>query len=119
MVTHANARVEDLKSRGYDNAGIYDPQGVGGTHVFYVLQHADKPQLYSNLPADPKISGVVESWKGVTKTVGLAAIGLAAVGSVLHGLLSRGNKVTTEDDLEAEELVERSTPEASDTTGRV
>ena len=119
MVTHANARVEDLKSRGYDNAGIYDPQGVGGTHVFYVLQHADKPQLYSNLPADPKISGVVENWKGVTKTVGLAAIGLAAVGSVLHGLLSRGNKVTTEDDLEAEELVERSTPEASDTTGRV
>lgn len=119
MVTHANARVEDLKSRGYDNAGIYDPQGVGGTHVFYVLQHADKPQLYSNLPADPKISGVVESWKGVTKTVGLAAIGLAAVGSVLHGLLARGNKVTAEDDLEAEELVERSTPEASDRTGKV
>ena len=119
MVTHANARVEDLKSRGYDNAGIYDPQGVGGTHVFYVLQHADKPQLYSNLPTDPKISGVVESWKGVTKTVGLAAIGLAAAGSLLHGLFSRGNKVSAEDDRDAEELVERSVPETSDTTGRV
>ena len=79
--------------------------------MFYVLQHADKPQLYSDLPTDPKISGVVESWKGVTKTVGLAAIGLAAVGSVLHGLMSRGNKVSAEDEQEAEELVERSLPE--------
>ena len=110
MVTHANARVEDLKSRGYDNAGIYDPQGVGGTHVFYVLQHADKPQLYSGLPADPSISEVVDVWKGPTKAIGLAAIGLAAAGSILHGLFSRGNRVTPEDDVEAEELVEHSLP---------
>ena len=34
-------------------AGIYDPQGVGGTHVIYVLQHADTPVLYSGLPKDP------------------------------------------------------------------
>ena len=110
MVTHANARVEDLKSRGYDNAGIYDPQGVGGTHVFYVLQHADKPQLYSGLPADPSISEVVDVWKGPTKAIGLAAIGLAAAGSILHGLFSRGNRVTPEDGGEAEELVEHSLP---------
>ncbi|MFD1881873.1 formate dehydrogenase subunit beta [Paracoccus pacificus] len=113
MITHANARVEDLKSRGYDNAGIYDPQGVGGAHVFYVLQHADKPQLYSDLPADPKISPVVAGWKGVTKTVGLAAIGIAAVGSVLHGLLARPNTVSVADDENAEELVDDS-PGAAD-----
>ena len=41
----------------------------------YVLHHADKPEIYAGLPADPQISPVVEAWKGVTKTVGLAAIG--------------------------------------------
>ena len=106
MLAHAEERVEDLKSRGYDNAGIYDPQGVGGTHVFYVLHHADQPGLYADLPADPQISPVVRGWKGATKTIGLAAIGLAAVGSVLHGLLARANKVSPEDEHEAEALVD-------------
>ena len=33
MKEHAEERITDLKSRGYDNAGLYDPPGVGGTHV--------------------------------------------------------------------------------------
>ena len=37
MTDYAAKRVVDLKSRGYDKAGLYDPQGVGGTHVMYVL----------------------------------------------------------------------------------
>jgi formate dehydrogenase iron-sulfur subunit len=106
MLAHANTRVEDLKSRGYDNAGIYDPPGVGGTNVFYVLQHADQPGLYSNLPENPQISGVVQGWKGPAKTVGLAAIGLAAAGTLLHGLLGRANRVSAEDEAHAEKLVE-------------
>lgn len=31
----AAERVEELKTRGYQNAALYDPQGVGGTHVMY------------------------------------------------------------------------------------
>ena len=31
----------------------------------YVLHHADKPELYAGLPKDPRISPVVEAWKGV------------------------------------------------------
>ncbi len=79
MKTFASERVEDLKSRGYDNAGLYDPQGVGGTHVMYVLHHADRPELYHGLPKDPAISPVVSLWKGLLKplaTVGIAAAGL-------------------------------------------
>ncbi|RAS08517.1 formate dehydrogenase (quinone-dependent) iron-sulfur subunit, partial [Microvirgula sp. AG722] len=79
MKTFAGERVEDLKSRGYDNAGLYDPQGVGGTHVMYVLHHADRPELYHGLPKDPAISPVVSLWKGLLKplaTVGIAAAGL-------------------------------------------
>ena len=49
MKEHAADRIVDLKSRGYENAGLYDPEGVGGTHVMYVLHHADKPSLYAGL----------------------------------------------------------------------
>ena len=51
MKDWAAGRIEDLKSRGFDNAGLYDPPGVGGTHVMYVLQHADRPELYAG-PAE-------------------------------------------------------------------
>ena len=78
MQEFAATRVEDLKSRGYANAGLYDPQGVGGTHVMYVLHHADKPELYSGLPKEPSISAVVGLWKGMLKP--LATLGIAAAG---------------------------------------
>jgi formate dehydrogenase iron-sulfur subunit len=106
MVAHAEERVEDLKSRGYENAGLYDPAGVGGTHVMYVLHHADQPSLYSNLPDDPQIAPIVEDWKGGAKKVGLAAIGLAAVGAALHGIFARPLRVEPEDEDAAEGLVQ-------------
>ncbi len=105
MTALAAERVEDLKSRGYDNAGLYDPQGVGGTHVMYVLHHADKPSIYNGLPDDPRISDVVEGWKGPTKPVGIAAVGLAAVGAAAMALFTR-SRVTPQDEAEAAELVQ-------------
>lgn len=110
MIAHANDRVADLKSRGYDNAGIYDPAGVGGTHVIYVLHHADKPQIYNDLPEDPRISPVVEGWKGVTKTAGLAVMGIAAVGAALHGIFARANTVDEHEEKAAERLVQSGDP---------
>ena len=53
MKQHAASRIEDLKSRGFANAGLYDPPGVGGTHVMYVLHHNDKPELYAGLANNP------------------------------------------------------------------
>ena len=110
MIAHANDRVADLKSRGYDNAGIYDPAGVGGTHVIYVLHHADKPQIYNDLPEDPRISPVVEGWKGVTKTAGLAVMGIAAVGAAIHGIFARANTVDEHEEKAAERLVQSGDP---------
>ena len=107
MKAHAEERIADLKSRGFENAGLYDPEGVGGTHVMYVLHHADKPQIYADLPADPRISPVVEAWKGVGKVVGLMAIGAMAVGATLHGIFARPNEVTPEDTEQAEKLVDK------------
>lgn len=105
MKALAAERVEDLKSRGYENAGLYDPAGVGGTHVMYVLHHNDKPQVYDGLPEDPKISDVVQNWKGPAKPVGIAAVGLAAIGAAAMALFHRGNSVSQEDEAEARELV--------------
>jgi formate dehydrogenase iron-sulfur subunit len=88
MMAHAVNRIEDLKSRGFANAGLYDPPGVGGTHVMYVLHHADKPDIYAGLPSDPRISPVVEMWKGVTKYAGLTAIAAFAAVGFLHHLVN-------------------------------
>ncbi|KMQ93933.1 formate dehydrogenase subunit beta [Lasius niger] len=73
MLDLAEVRVQGLKERGFANAGIYNPQGVGGTHVVYVLPHADKPEIYTGLPKDPSISPVVLGWKDWLKPLGAAA----------------------------------------------
>jgi formate dehydrogenase iron-sulfur subunit len=104
MKQHAEGRIKDLKSRGFKNAGLYDPPGVGGTHVMYVLHHADKPEIYANLARDPRISPIVELWKGVTKYAGLAAMGGFAAFGFLHYLISGPNKVSEEDEKKAEQL---------------
>src|ERR1700751_688240 len=105
MTKHAQERITDLKSRGYENAGLYDPPGVGGTHVMYVLHHADKPHIYSGLPDDPKIAPIVRLWKGATKQVGLVAVGLAAAAAALHGLFGRADRVSAEDQEKGEKVV--------------
>ena len=84
MHTYADERIVDLKERGFSNAGVYDPAGVGGTHVMYVLQHADRPGLYSNLPKDPHISPMVSLWKGIAKPLAVFAMVGAVVGSFFH-----------------------------------
>jgi formate dehydrogenase iron-sulfur subunit len=84
MIEYAGDRVVDLKERGYKNAGLYNPAGVGGTHVMYVLQHADKPNLYAGLPENPTISPTVALWKGIAKPLGVAAMVGAAVAGFFH-----------------------------------
>jgi len=106
MKHHAEGRIADLKSRGFANAGLYDPLGVGGTHVMYVLNHADKPSLYAGLPDNPRISPVIEAWKGATKIAGLAAIGFAAVFGVVHRLVAGPNAVTPDEEKAAAKLTE-------------
>jgi formate dehydrogenase iron-sulfur subunit len=84
MHAYAAERVADLNERGFDKAGVYDPAGVGGTHVMYVLQHADRPELYHGLPGNPRISPLVSLWKGVAKPLALLAMAGAIVGSFFH-----------------------------------
>jgi formate dehydrogenase iron-sulfur subunit len=80
MVAYGDKRAGELKERGYANAGLYNPPGVKGTHVMYVLKHADRPEL-EGLPADPGISPLVSLWKGMAKPLAVAGM----LGAVVFG----------------------------------
>ena len=114
MIAQANNRIVDLKSRGFANAGLYDPPGVGGTHVMYVLHHADKPSLYANLPDKPKISPIVAIWKGGAKIAGLGLLGLAAVGSFFHYVAAGPDEVAMGDEEDATALAHGEEPQHRD-----
>jgi formate dehydrogenase iron-sulfur subunit len=102
MHHQAAERIVDLKERGFQNAGLYDPAGVGGTHVMYVLHHADRPSLYHGLPDNPKISVMVSLWKGLAKPLALAGIAFAAVAGFFHYTRVGPNEVTVEEEAEAQ-----------------
>ena len=92
----AAARIKDLNHRGYQNAGLYDPQGVGGTHVMYVLHHADRPTLYKGLPENPHISATVKLWKGLLKPLATFGIAAAVATGWLHYITVGPNKAEEE-----------------------
>ena len=98
MQVHAAGRIADLKERGFDQAGLYDPEGVGGTHVMYVLHHADQPSLYAGLPDAPAISPMVSLWKGITKPLALLAMGATVLAGFFHYVRVGPNKVDEEED---------------------
>ena len=101
MKIQAASRIKDLKERGYENAGLYDPAGVGGTHVMYVLHHANKPSLYSGLRDNPSISPTVGLWKGLTKPLALMGMAAAAVAGFFHYTRVGPNEVSKEEEAEA------------------
>jgi formate dehydrogenase iron-sulfur subunit len=104
MREYAEERIVDLKARGFAKAGLYDPAGVGGTHVMYVLHYADRPELYNGLAADPTISPLVSLWKGYAKPFALTALGGAALGGLFHYIVKGPNEVSKEleDEMEKE-----------------
>src|SRR5258707_3205752 len=104
MIAHADKRIADLKSRGYRNAGLYNPPGVGGTHVMYVLHHNDKPSLYAGLPDNPRISPLVGVWKGVMKPISLAVIAFAGAFGLMHYVTKGPNRVRAHAEDQAAEL---------------
>jgi formate dehydrogenase iron-sulfur subunit len=111
MTNWAGERIEDLKSRGFDKAGLYDPPEVGGTHVMYVLHHADKPSLYSGLPDKPRISPVVMAWKGIIKPLAVVGVALAALAGFFHWVTEGPNEVTEEDEAKGEHMLNEAKPE--------
>ena len=107
MLEQAADRVSELKERGYENAGLYDPAGVGGTHVMYVLHHADKPSLYHGLPDNPSISPMVKLWKGIAKPLAVAGLALTALAGFFHYVRVGPNEVSDEEEQAARDEARR------------
>jgi formate dehydrogenase iron-sulfur subunit len=80
MTFAANQRAAQLREHyNFPHAGVYDPSGVGGTHVIYVLHDATNPEIYGGLPANPHVPWTVRLWKQPLHWLG----GLAIVGGLL------------------------------------
>ena len=81
----AETRAKQLREHtSHKNAGVYDPAGVGGTHVMYVLHDIDNPEQYGGLPKNPRVPLQVRLWKGPLKWMGNLAMAAGLAGVVLH-----------------------------------
>ena len=83
----AETRAAQLREHtSHKNAGVYDPQGVGGTQVIYVLHDIRNPEAYGGLPSNPQIPLLVKLWKGPMKWLGGVAIVGGILGAVFHSV---------------------------------
>ena len=81
----AEARALQLRDvSGFQDAGVYDPDTVGGTHVIYVLHDAKNPEAYGGLPKNPRIPIVYTVWKYILKPISLFTVFAGAVGIFFH-----------------------------------
>ncbi|MBM4184111.1 MAG: formate dehydrogenase subunit beta [Gemmatimonadetes bacterium] len=85
MVRLAEQKVEGLRARGLANAMLYDPPGVGGTHMMYVVPHGDQLEQY-DLPADPTAGAGALALLGTVRKLGASALGLGILAAGLHYL---------------------------------
>jgi formate dehydrogenase iron-sulfur subunit len=74
-------------------AGVYDPPGVGGTSVIYVLHDIANPEAYGGLPSNPHVPWSVRLWKGPLQWLGSLAIVGGLIGVTLHYLRFGPKKV--------------------------
>jgi formate dehydrogenase iron-sulfur subunit len=85
MVSLGERKVERLRERGFARPALYDPSGVGGTHMMYVVPHGDRLEEY-DLPEEPTASpGALSALYGLRK-LGAPALGLGLVAAGLHYL---------------------------------
>jgi formate dehydrogenase beta subunit len=87
MKALGESRAQQLRDQsGFAHAGVYDPAGVSGTSVVYVLHNIADTESYGGLPPDPRVPMSVRLWKGPLKWLGnLAMIG-GLIGVTLHYL---------------------------------
>jgi formate dehydrogenase beta subunit len=85
MVQIARTRATQLQTQsGFANAGVYDPQSIGGTHVIYVLHDITNTELYGGLPSNPVIPPTYTVWKWLAKPTGLLLAALGILGVFFH-----------------------------------
>jgi formate dehydrogenase iron-sulfur subunit len=86
MVHYGEEKVAKLKDRGFDDALLYDPEGVKGVHMMYVVPRGEMLDEYG-LPEDPKVTGAsfFPLMSGLRK-LGSVAMWAGLIGSALFFL---------------------------------
>jgi formate dehydrogenase iron-sulfur subunit len=77
--------LKTLNARGYDKAVLYDPEGVGGTHMMYVVPHGDHLPDYK-LPEHPVAKRGAISGLAMFKSLGAYMFGAGLLATALHFL---------------------------------
>lgn len=94
MKALAEMRALQLREHtAHARAGVYDPPGVGGTGVIYVLHDITNPEAYGGLPVNPRVPLSVWLWKGPLKWLGNIAMVGGLIGVSLHYLRFGPKKV--------------------------
>lgn len=90
----ARQRVKELQEDGYPDANVFNPQGVGGVHMIYVLP--EKPEVYGFKP-QAKTPVSIDIWKDVVRPLGKVA-GVGALVGVLGLAAVKGMRGKKDDD---------------------
>ena len=85
MLALANHKVDLLIRRGFETPVVYNPAGVGGTHMMYVVTHGDHLNEY-RLPVDPIASPMPLKFQSVVKRIGSYLFGLGLFATLFHFL---------------------------------
>ncbi|MGH9246578.1 MAG: formate dehydrogenase subunit beta [Acidimicrobiales bacterium] len=109
MVAYGEAKVEKLKARGFEDAMLYDPAGVGGLHMMYVVPRGEILDEYG-LPSDPEVKSTFSFIGGLRslRSLGAAATWAGLIGAAVYWLRVGRKPPPPEDDAvaEAEQLGE-------------
>ncbi len=101
MLDYGLAKVEKLKGRGFENAMLYDPSGVGGLHMMYVVPRGDRLEDYG-LPADPQVPGTFFSALSVLRKLGTISVWGGLLASAIFYLRTGRRHTPPEDEAVAE-----------------
>lgn len=85
MLALAEKKAAKLRARGREHAAVYDPPGVGGTHMIYVVPHGDRLDEY-RLPVNPTASPKPLEALGWLKRLGAYLFGFGFLATVVHYL---------------------------------
>lgn len=87
MLAYGETKVGKLRDRGFDDALLYDPPGVGGLHMTYVVPRGDMLDDYG-LPEDPEVRSTFSFIGALRALRGIGAVGIWAglIGSAVYWL---------------------------------
>jgi formate dehydrogenase iron-sulfur subunit len=101
MVAYGENKVAKLKARGFEHAMHYDPPGVGGVHMSYVVPHGDLLPDY-DLPEDPKVPGAYFGILSGLRKLGSAATWAGALATGIFFLRTGRRRPPPEEEAVAE-----------------